>query len=549
MITFDVETYDPHLNDSGPGYIRSGLDGKLDGRLLCVAFRDKCLWLPDDTEEIKQRLGSNEDKCGHNINYDIGWCEASGIAVNGRLHDTRIMRHVIDSSERGKLREKPEIKDWCKENKLKGDPREHIFRMPRELVSRYAVEDVTQTEMLWHDYNSTIKVQSLQKLNDLEHRLLPLVHLMFKTGIDIDKVQLEKNIIELDRKIAGMLEQFEDEFGADLSIVNSPKFGDCLIDAGYKLTEKTATGRWKLDKDTLTSVGAHLPVKIKEYQRLQAMFLIGVLGKRDRIHASLDQCGTITGRFSCHDPNMQNLPARDLYAARLVRTAIIPLGAHSGNAPHKWGQFDYSQIEYRLLAHFAYGPHGDKLREQYLDPNTDYHKIVMGLTGLKRKLAKNLNFGLMYGLGIRSAAIKYFGGDVFLARRVINQYLSDCQFLPDTIARIKHIYRQRGFIRTLYGRRAVVNPGKEYQLINRLIQSSAAEIMKQGMVSCYEAGIFDVCPPHITVHDEMNVSVPDTKIGMEAFTEMGQIMEKCVTLSVPVTTDKAMAEYWPYEDE
>jgi DNA polymerase-1 len=249
-----------------------------------------------------------------------------------------------------------------------------------------------------------------------------------------------------------------------------------------------------------------------------------------------DDHGTVTGRFACLDPNLQQIPAKKEKHGDLIRDILIPEDDCWYGAP------DYSQIEYRILMHFASGPGAEEVRQKFInDPRTDYHQIVVDMTGLDRKHAKNFNFGSIYCMG-KDTMRKKFGFSVEQCETLTEQYYGMMPFIKPTRNAIINTAKKRGYLRTVFGRRARVSQdikasGGEYKLVNYLIQGSAADVMKKGMYDAYNAGVFNVLMPHITVHDELGVSVPKTTEGVEAYQELVHLMETCIKIDVPLHVD------------
>lgn len=211
------------------------------------------------------------------------------------------------------------------------------------------------------------------------------------------------------------------------------------------------------------------------------------------------------------------------------------------------GKADLSQAEYRMLAHYALGPGSDELRQNYIDnPKMDYHSKTAELSGLDRKTAKNLGFGINYGMGV-GKMMKQYGWSKEQAYEFRDAYYSGAAFIQPTRDRIELVAKARGYIKTIYGRHERVSEeirekSKYYVFLNRLMQGSVADLNKKGMLDAYRAGVYDVLYPHLTVHDELVQSVPKTKEGIEAYRELKEIMQNCLTIKVPIVAE---AEYGP----
>jgi DNA polymerase I-like protein with 3'-5' exonuclease and polymerase domains len=272
-------------------------------------------------------------------------------------------------------------------------------------------------------------------------------------------------------------------------------------------------------------------------------FLVG-----DRIHADFnisksDDSGTISGRFSSSNPNLQQVQSKGeafgLQLAELCRGVFLPDDNHWLLA------IDYSQIEYRLLVHYAVGLGAKEARAEYnKNPNTDYHQFVMDLTGLVRKLAKNLNFGVMYGMGIRSMASTN-GWDLDYAQDIYDKYNDRLPYVSATMDKVSTVVKERKYITTIGGRRArLKDKNLSYTFLNRLNQGGSADIMKAAMVRAHKEGIFDILKVHLTVHDELICSVPKTKEGIIAVGKLKKIMETTIRLSIPIVAEPEFGENW-----
>lgn len=263
--------------------------------------------------------------------------------------------------------------------------------------------------------------------------------------------------------------------------------------------------------------------------------------------AKSDDYGTITGRFSASNPNLQQMQAKgevtidgktyDL--AEMCRELFLP-------EKDCWLlSIDYSQIEFRLLVHYARGVGSDKAREMYnKDPNTDYHEFVRTISGLERKPAKNCNFGIMYGMGEKTMA-KNFGWTKSATELVLEKYHTALPYVLTTLRRVMEVVQKRGYIKTIGGRKARLrDKNLAYTFLNRLNQGSSADIMKSAMVASNEEGIFDILDLHLTIHDELICSVPKTVEGVRAVIALRQILENNITLKVPIVAKPEIGGDW-----
>jgi DNA polymerase-1 len=287
-----------------------------------------------------------------------------------------------------------------------------------------------------------------------------------------------------------------------------------------------------------------------------------------RVHSQFNQLkseegGTVTGRFSSSRPDLQFIPTRT-EEANQIRAAFLPETGQS------WGKLDYSQIEYRLIAHDAYsaGLNGaeEVVRRYNDDPTTDFHDVIAKMTGLNRASAKTINFGLAYGEGVTKLA-----GQLRLsipdAEDMLRRYHSNAPFIRPLAKMMSGLAGTQGEIRTLMQRKRRFHswsrrqpngellvldhyfPGSQraflHKALNARIQGGAADIMKLAMVRIYKCGVLAVTGvPHMTVHDELDLSIPRTKAGKEALQEVRRQMEEVVAHSVPLKVDVGVGKNW-----
>jgi DNA polymerase-1 len=287
-----------------------------------------------------------------------------------------------------------------------------------------------------------------------------------------------------------------------------------------------------------------------------------------------DDGGTIA-RIAARNPNLSNVPARDGELAPLIRSIFLPDDGET------WQCDDFSQIEYRLLAHFAVGRGSDEIRQRYnTNPKTDYHKLCAEWCGIdpedkpRRKAVKGINFSKTYGARPPKLAL-LINCSLREAEDFFALYEEKLPFTVATADKAQQWAAKQGFVSTILGRRqrfslwepmnnygdnkrpplrradALAAYGsriqlyKAYAALNRKLQGSNADIMKKTMVDAWEAGICKVLGPYlITIYDELDTTVPQTMAGGEAAAELTHLMENAVTLKVPVVVETARGENW-----
>jgi DNA polymerase I-like protein with 3'-5' exonuclease and polymerase domains len=281
-----------------------------------------------------------------------------------------------------------------------------------------------------------------------------------------------------------------------------------------------------------------------------------------RIHADFNIVGARqTGRFSSANPNLHQVPSKtvlfektdkEVKLYKLCRETIIP--------DEGWmGKMDYSGQENRLMAHFAVGSGAEEIRRKYnANPELDFHKYIGEISGLYeeygaevgRKYAKNCSFGLGYGMQLQTMT-ETFGWSKEEAERITALYHDGAPFVKATMDKVSEVIVKRGFIRSLAGRHehlqtfnGKVDTRSSYKGFNKLIQGSAADMMKKALIMLDERGLLDYFPLYLTVHDEIDFGVPDKPEAFLRLAEMQDVMEHTFPLSVPMRVDPDAGPDW-----
>lgn len=573
MICVDLETYDPEIGD-GPGTIRR--DGNILGCAIATPGGFKRYYNLghkgiDQTEKennylyLDSVLANDVPKLGTNLLYDFDWwVNWHGGKVGGKMYDIQIAEPLLDEYRKsysldslakdylgtGKKKNKPE--EFCERNGLKGDPRKYLWMMSYADVYEYAEGDVELPLKIFEMQWKKLQSQNLLDLFHIEMGQYPLLLAMRKNGVRIDTNELDRLIEKIQREVIIGKKTLYSQYGK-FNINSSKQIAEVFDDLGivYGYTEKGNPKLGKNEMETIDHPICESIIHIRAAEKLLGTFLVNSLSGHligDKVHCSFhpmrnDKYGTKSGRYSSSNPNLQQIPSQEDSYGNDIRKCFIPYD------DCLWGKIDYSQIEYRLIAHYAEGEKAEEIRMQYRDdPKTDYHQMIMDWTSTDRKTAKRLNFGMAYFMGVESCS-GLFGWSLQEASELIERYHTTVPFLKTTRNKVVSIAKRRGYIKTILGRRARINEEmrinrKEYSMFNRLIQGSAADILKAAMYNCYKDGIFDTLIPHLTVHDELDVSVPKNKKGLEAFAEMKNIMEQCVKLKIPLSADAELGKNW-----
>ena len=448
----------------------------------------------------------------------------------------------------------------------------------KQKMMEYNQQDCVATYELYLAQEKFMK--PVQHVYELECKLIPILLRMKKVGIRFD----QRRAGELIEKVAAKEQEVEkklfDIYGITGEMINSPKqLGVRMNEMGIESPVRTKTGNQSWAEGALVRI--HHPVtplifEYKNYHAILSKFLLGSLSKsvvNGRIHCTFlpmlrEEGGTVTGRFSCRDPNLQQIPARNKGHgedfSQDMRSLFLP------EEGMMLAAMDYSQIEAVLLAHFAQGQQAEWFRDQ-MRAGADLHNIVMGMTGITyRPVVKTFNYGCIYGMCWQTAMEKNYvlfeklasgeGKDIeSFTKEIYYNYHKKFPVVKDTMAWAQDVARTYGYVDTMGGRR-LHKPTPQYdpvtgkindylyKMLNKLIQGTAADIFKQALITADEAGIYDVLTLHLLVHDEQVNSVPFTKEGTEAAVELQHIMGNVYKeqLLVPIKAECELGPNWGY---
>ena len=587
-IAIDLETNDPHLIELGSGNVTG--KGHIAG--VAVAVEGWSGYFP-----IQHESGGNMDKklvfswlqellnqtestfIFHNAMYDICWLRSAGLIVKGKIVDTMIAASLIDENRLsyqlntlskfyiGMGKDESILQAAAKEYGL--DAKKDMWRLPAMFVGQYAERDAESTLKLWKRLETELYQQELWDVFNLETKLFPcLVDMRFKgVRVDLEKASnIKKSLMHKERKIISKIKALT---GIDIEIMAARSIAKAFdkLKLPYDRTEKSKEPSFT--KNFLQNHPHELPQAIaeaREINKAHSTFIDSITkhAVNGRIHADINQIrsdagGTVTGRFSMSNPNLQQIPARHPELGPMIRSIFIP------EENTTWGSFDYSQQEPRILVHYAKLQNltgVDEIVDAYNDGDADFHQVVADMAGIERKQAKTINLGLMYGMG-KNKLMAELGLMKDSAEKLIRQYHTKAPFVKQLMDNVSRKANDRGKIRTLLGRAChfdlwqpvqfgVFKPlplelaRKEYdeplkraftyKALNKLIQGSAADMTKKSMVALYENGII----PHIQIHDEVDISVESN----EKAENIIEIMESAVELKVPNKVDYESGANW-----
>lgn len=614
-ISLDCETWDPELEDFGPGWARG--KGHIVGVSIGVPGGYKWYFPmrheiePEDNMNPEDVLAwlrvtlsnPNQPKIGANLPYDLGWLQQEGVEVKGMLIDVQYAEALLDESSEvalevlaqkylGEGKDSNLLYQWCADyygGNPTGKQRANIYRTPPRLTGPYAESDADLPLRVAAIQYGLLCQEGLYDLFKMECEMIRLIVAMRFEGVtvDLDKAQQVRERLQIEEV---QLQLRLDEMVGFQCNVNAAEHLQRAFDSFGLQYPKTAKGNPSFTKDFLKVVEHPVGILINEIRsvaKLRGTFVESYILDshiNGKVYCQFHQLrgdggGTRSGRFSSSTPNLQNIPSRDPVLAPLIRGMFVPDLGHAC-----WRKYDYSQIEYRFLAHYAVGEGAVELRKKFNDnPDVDYHDVtrdmIKAVTGilLERKPTKTINFGLIYGMGEPKLA-RSIGVSQKEGRELFKAYHKGAPFAKATMDSIAAEAEMSGIVTTILGRKsrfdlyedgsrggfdpdaprialpyhkAIMQWSKikrafTHKALNRRLQGSAADMMKLAMYECHQQGIFDATGiPRLTVHDELDFSMRDkSKATIAAYKEMQHVMENCMQLNVPIRADGDEGPDW-----
>ena len=584
-VSIDLETCDPNLTSRGSGWPRK--DGYVIG--IAVAVDGAAWYFPirhDNGSNLdpKQTLRWLADVCSverdyimHNAMYDLGWLWAEGIEVKGRIVDTMIVAALLDENRfsyalnalgRDYLNERKSERDLYEAAQSFGvNAKSEMYKLPAHFVGAYAEQDAALTLKLWQFFKGLILKEDVADIFDLELNVLKVVFEMRKKGVRVDLGKAEDLKIYLQQEEEKVL---QDAGGQDIDIWAAASIAKAFDAQGLRYPKTPKSGQPSFTKNFLANHAHTLPqavVRARELNKARTTFIDTILKHQHngRIHAEAhslrsDDGGTVTGRFSYSNPNLQQVPARNAEIGPMIRGLFLP------EEGELWGAFDYSSQEPRLVVHYASLlklTGAQEFADQYnVDANTDFHQMAADIVGVPRKQAKDINLGLFYGMGKNKLA-EQLGLEFSDAKDLFAEYHGKVPFVQQLADYVVNRASNKGVIRTLLGRKCRFNKWEPnaygtykpmsyedayaehgpaikrsftYKALNRLIQGSAADQTKAAMVALHKEGIV----PLIQVHDELDISVAEPDMGLK----IQEIMQDCVDMQIPSVVDAEFGPSW-----
>jgi len=587
-IAIDLETYDPDLKSKGSGSVIK--NGKVVG--IAVAVDGYSGYFPFDhkgggnlekskvIQWFKDVCECPADKVFHNAMYDVCWIRSMGIKINGNIYDTMIAASLVNENRFrfdlnslgweycGKGKNETELKQIAKEWDM--DPKADMWKLPSMYVGKYAERDAELTLDLWKVMQKELSDQDLGSIFELETDLFPCLVDMKFLGVKVDVSRAHEVKRQLTLQEEMLLHKIKKETGLDIQIWAARSIAKVFekLHLPFDRTEKT-----KAPSFTKNFLSSHehplvkMIAEIREINKAHTTFIDTIIRYEHlgRIHADINQIrsdsgGTVTGRFSYSNPNLQQIPARNKDLGPMIRSLFIP------ESNCEWGCFDYNQQEPRLVVHYASLDQDASVfnvRDAYNTGNADFHTIVAKMADIPRPQAKVINLGLFYGMG-KAKLQAELGVSKEKAEELFSIYHNRVPFVKSLMKSVSNRAQQHGQIRTLLGRLCRFHlwepnsfgmhkalpfeqasqehgPGSirrayTYKALNKLIQGSAADMTKKSMLELYKEGII----PHIQIHDELDISVESDKQAKRII----EIMESAVDLEIPNKVDYESGKNW-----
>ena len=503
-----------------------------------------------------------------------------GLKIQGQIVDTMIAASLINENRfrfdlnslgwdyLGYGKNESALNEEAKSRGL--DPKADMWQLPALHVGAYAEKDAELTLELWQIFKKEITHQDVESIFQLETDLFPCLVDMRFLGVRVDVQRAHELKQALVIKEENLLQQIKIETGIDVQLMAARSVAK-VFDKLKLPYERTAKSNAPSFTKNFIMNHEHPIVRMiaeaRETNKAHTTFIDTIIKHehKGRIHADInqirsDQGGTVTGRFSYSNPNLQQLPARNKELGPMIRSIFIP------EEGHRWGSFDYSQQEPRLVVHYAalhkFPSVNDVIDNYENDTSTDFHQVVADMAKIPRSQAKVINLGLFYGMG-KAKLQAELGVSKDKAAELFDQYHAKVPFVKQLMNSASNRAQERGQIRTLLGRlcrfhlwepnqfgmhKALPHedalqehgPGIRraytYKSLNKLIQGSAADMTKKAMLDLYKNGIV----AHVQIHDELCISVKD----QDQADKIVEIMENSVTLEVPNKVDCELATNW-----
>jgi DNA polymerase-1 len=528
-------------------------------------------------------------KVFHNAPFDARMLAYSGIPLAGRIEDTQVAAPLLNELEPrfrldflaakylGRTKSDDALNEWCAG--AFGGKATHAaqagnyWRAPGHIVSPYARGDAELTLALHDVLRPKVTAEGLDAIYALETAIIPIVTEMHLTGVRVDVDAAHALDRDLTTRIDTLRAAWE-TLAPGIDPGKTSQAADAFRRAGLPVAT-TEKGQDSLVAEDLAHIPHPLAQTLLEWRKLTKFrdvfvraYILANADETGVVHPEFhalrsDDFGSVAGRFSSGSSegslNVQNIPKRDDVWGPIIRGLFIPY--HTGS---RWLTADYSQLQFRLLAHYAALIGYPELARAYReDPNVDFHQLCADLTGTPRKQAKNINFGICFGLGKANLA-RSLGVSEAAGERILAQYHAKLPAVRATYRALADRVAEKGQIRTLGGRLRRFLTADEararnwnvrdnekfvgsHKGLNALLQGGEGDMMKRAMVTLTPVAKEYGALLHLTVHDELDFSVaPDQAAPFAA--RVRECMED-YRLQVPIRADVSVGRDWGHATE
>ena len=499
---FDTETFDPHLQDRGPGFIRG------DAHVIGMSFGDESgrkIYLPIDHVESNvdrdqairyarhQLRRHDQRKCGANLLYDLEAMFSLGVEVNGPLCDVQIAEPLLDEDRRGGYTLEALSRDYLGYGKTEGvlrdaardyglDAKKHMKFLPGGYAAEYAADDASNPVFIFMEQEEALKSDDCWSVfSDLEQ---PLQRVLFKMrihGVKVDLDRAERLAKRAKAREVELYAQLVRDAGYQINVSSGPQVGKYLESKGVEVprtlpTDKHPDGQYSIKGEWLMTLSEPSAALLKNYRltlKMRKDFIEGMIldeNIKGRLHSNWHQLrktkdedggaegtqGTRSGRMAATNVNLTQIPARDPVWGKDIRSCFVP------DEGCQWAKLDYQAQEPRILLHFAHVMKlggADEVRQRYLDdPKVDYHQITADVIfeksgkRIERRFAKNINLGLAYSMG-KDKLARQLGLSRDKAEEIFNVYFENLPYVRELSQKCQQRVIERGFITTILGRK------------------------------------------------------------------------------------------------
>ncbi len=524
-------------------------------------------------ETLKATLSSwfleNTTKILHDAKYAKHVFANIGIDLAGTLDDTMLMSYVLEAHLKHdfvsvvKHHLATDIPD---EEALlgKGASRSKTDRVDGSRAIAWVASRAAALKALGSVLTEELAADSelFSVYRDMERPICEILFKMERFGVSIDCAELNRQSADLEGRIFETEKKIQELAGEPFNPASPKQLAHILFEKlGLPVLKKTAAGTPSTAEEVLSELALDYPLPkaildYRKFAKLKSTYtdkLPHMVDLRDnRIHTTFGQATAVTGRLASSDPNLQNIPVRTPEGRR-VREAFI---ARSGC---KIISADYSQIELRIMAHLSQ----DKGLIRSFNRGEDVHRAtaaeVFGktpeaVTDNDRRMAKVINFGLIYGMSAFGLA-KNLGIDRTSAKRYMEEYFARYPGVADYMERIREEAKKNGFVKTAFGRKlwlpelksssAALRAATERAAINAPVQGTAADVIKKAMIAV-DAWLSEKNLQSrivLQVHDELVLEVPESEVDLVK-QALPKLMANVVSFEVPLLTGIGVADNW-----